>query len=81
MHKTKSRQNSVQYTNIIQNYLEPSKQINNVIQTILNVLNTKINKHYDCNMTGSILTKLPKHNTTDTCDGFVEKWNTFAKDV
>jgi len=32
-------------------------------------------------MTGPILTKLPKHNTTDICDGFVEKWNRFAGDV
>jgi hypothetical protein len=25
--------------------------------------------------------KLPKHNTTDTCDGFVEKLNRSARDV
>jgi len=27
------------------------------------------------------LTKLPKRNTTHTCDGFVEKWNRSAGDV
>lgn len=48
---------------------------------ILNVLNINTDKWYDCHMTGSILTKLPKHNTTDTCDGFVEKWNRSAGDV
>jgi hypothetical protein len=30
---------------------------------ILYVLNIKIDKCYDCNRTGSIWTKLPKHNT------------------
>ena len=48
---------------------------------ILNVLNISIDKWHDCNMTGSILIKLPKHNATDTCDGFVEKWNISARDV
>jgi len=48
---------------------------------ILNVLNTNIDKWYYYNMTESILTTLPKHNTTDNYDGFGEKWNITIEDI